>query len=102
MHIEHPDVQRAVTEYDFTFSSSHFISITIDPKFDSIEFGEKEIKAVLGGRERNGVKTPPEEVVIFMHQLISYAKRERVINDFTPEQQETIKVLLKNGSKLIH
>lgn len=102
MRIESPDNQRTVTDYDFSFSSSHFLSVTIDPKYDSIEFGEHEIKAVLGGRERNGVKSPNEELTIFKTHLISFAKKERVIAEFTPDQEESIKILLKGGSKLIH
>jgi hypothetical protein len=102
MRLEVPDNQRTVTDYDFSFSSSHFLSVTIDPKYDSIEFGEKEIKVMLGGRERNGVKAPAEELTIFKTYLISYAKKERVVNELTPDEVEDIKILIKGGSKLIH
>lgn len=76
--------------------------MTIDPKYDSIEFGPTEIHAVLGGREKNGVKSPTEEVTIFKQHLISFAKKERVMNDFTPEQAEQIKTLIKTTSKTVH
>lgn len=102
MRIEQSDSQRTVTDYDFSFSSSHFLSFTVDPKTDSIEFGDKEIKVVLGGRERNGVKSPKEELTIFKTHLISYAKKERVVNELTPEQEDNLKILIKSGSNLVH
>lgn len=102
MRIEFPDEQRTVTDYDFSFISSHFLSMTIDPKYDSIEFGEHEIKAVLGGREKNGVKSPTEELTIFKNHLISFAKKDRVITELTPTQKEEMKIMLKTNSKLVH
>jgi hypothetical protein len=102
MIIQNPDTEHIVHEYDFTFASSHFLSMTIDPRFDTITFGEDEITAKLGAKEKAGSSVPAEEVCILKTHLVSYAHRERKVLDPSPDDRLEFEKIRNGKGKPIH
>jgi hypothetical protein len=98
---------REVEEYDFTFDSGLFMSITVDKEAgDTIEFASSpmatQFKLVSkpSPTDPRG-RTTPEELTIFMDHVVAVQSRKRSVTPVSPEQKEDFQKTLIQLSKTI-
>jgi hypothetical protein len=87
--VQSPDPTYKVTEYDFQFSSSHFVQMTIDHRYDTIFFYPDEIRANFGAKKKGGREIEAEDVVILKHHLLTYSFKERELIDTSAVEDDS-------------
>lgn len=88
MIINSPDPTYTVTEYDFSFSSNHFIQMTVDHRTDTITFGDKQIVIEFGEKTKGSRVMPAEKVTILYNHLVTYTERTKTLVEQSKEEVE--------------
>ena len=103
MRIESPDPTYVVEEFEFQFTSDHYIELTVDPRYDTVEFTPTEIIFKFGPKNKAGRDVSGETLTVYRPHLISSATRSVVkVSSPGPEDENEWFKNLKEASKLKH
>jgi hypothetical protein len=92
---------KIVEEYDILLSNGILVPLTIDKQAgDTVEYEHDPVAvkfniAAKQSESNPDVKTPEEEITIFMAHVLTINKRKREVTQLSPEQKEQWKSFQK-------